>query len=233
MRTSALVQAKKEGHAAMSMSEQTGNWRQRLASKKGWVNISHRYVMNWTMLWRDVGVGLLIAGALGAWVPIEFWKVFFLVNHPMASMIWGAFVGPLIAIVSFTCSVGNVPLAAVLWNGGISFGGVAAFIFGGLIIPPILNRYRKYYGAKMTWYPFATFYAAKVVAALAVEFNFGVAGIIPKHRNVQVLTKSITFNYMTVLTLSVQAPCCRTPLLMRSHSTRSFSRRFVPACDMP
>ena len=145
LKKSALEQAEKgiagsmEGHAAMSMGEQSGTWKDRLSSKAGWVNISHSFVMNWAMLWRDIGIGLLVAGALGAWVPNEFWKAFFLVDHPVAAMIWGAFVGPLIAVISFTCSVGNVPLAAVLWNGGISFGGVAAFIFGDLIIPPILT----------------------------------------------------------------------------------------------
>jgi uncharacterized membrane protein YraQ (UPF0718 family) len=204
---SALEQAEKgiagsmEGHAVMSMSEQSGTWKDRLKSKQGWVNISHYFVMNWAMLWRDIGIGLLIAGALGAWVPNDFWKDFFLVKHPVAAMIWGAFVGPLIALISFTCSVGNVPLAAVLWNGGISFGGVAAFIFGDLIIPPILNIYRKYYGGKMTRYMLATFYIAMVVAALAVELIFGVAGLVPQQRNVSILTESITFNYTTVLNI--------------------------------
>lgn len=207
LKKSALEQAEKgiagsmEGHAAMSMGEQSGTWKDRLSSKEGWVNISHYFVMNWAMLWRDIGVGLLIAGALGAWVPNDFWKAFFLVNHPIAAMVWGAFVGPLIALISFTCSVGNVPLAAVLWNGGISFGGVAAFIFGDLIIPPILNIYRKYYGSKMTWYMLATFYVAMVVAALAVELIFGAAGLVPQQRNVSILTESITFNYTTVLNI--------------------------------
>jgi len=116
-----------EGHAAMSMGEQHGTWKERLSSRDGWIAISHSYVMNWAMLWRDIGIGLLIAGALGAWVPDSFWQKFFLVSHPTVAMIWGAFVGPFIAVASFTCSVGNVPLAAVLWNGGISFGGVASF----------------------------------------------------------------------------------------------------------
>lgn len=135
-----------EGHAAMSTEKQNGTWRERLCSRDGWISISHSYIMNWSMLWRDIGIGVLVAGALGAWVPDSFWKMFFFISHPAVAMIWGAFVGPLIAIASFTCSVGNVPLAAVLWRGGISFGGVASFIYGDLIILPILNIYRKYYG---------------------------------------------------------------------------------------
>jgi uncharacterized protein len=155
LKSEAIEQADKgiagsmEGHAAMSMGEQHGTWRQRLSSRDGWIAISHSYVMNWAMLWRDIGIGLLIAGALGAWVPDSFWQKFFLVSHPTAAMIWGASVGPLIAVASFTCSVGNVPLAAVLWNGGISFGGVASFIFGDLIILPIVNIYRKYVSAHL------------------------------------------------------------------------------------
>lgn len=190
-----------EGHAAMSMGEHDGTWRQRICSSDGWIAISHNYIMNWSMLWRDIGVGLLIAGALGAWVPGAFWQVFFLSNHPSAAMIWGAFVGPLIAVASFTCSVGNVPLAAVLWNGGISFGGVASFIFGDLIILPILNIYRKYYGGKMTAFMAVTFYVAMVAAALVVEGLFHALGWIPQVRHTAIVDAAITFNYTTVLNI--------------------------------
>ncbi|MDR5855724.1 permease [Caballeronia sp. LZ062] len=188
-----------EGHASMSMGEQHGTWKQRLSSREGWVAISHSYVMNWSMLWRDIGIGLLIAGALGAWVPDSFWQKFFLVSHPTAAMIWGAFVGPLIAVASFTCSVGNVPLAAVLWNGGISFGGVASFIFGDLIILPIINIYRKYYGGRMTVFLAMTFYAAMVLAALVVEALFQSLGWVPTQRHTAVVNAAITFNYTSVL----------------------------------
>ena len=93
---------------------------------------------------------MLLAGALGAWVPNEFWQGLFLTSDPLLAALWGPLVGPLVAIVSFVCSVGNVPLAAILWNGGISFGGVIAFIFADLIILPILGIYRKYYGGRMS-----------------------------------------------------------------------------------
>jgi uncharacterized membrane protein YraQ (UPF0718 family) len=116
-------------------------------------------------------------------------------------MIWGAFVGPLIAVASFTCSVGNVPLAAVLWNGGISFGGVASFIFGDLIILPILNIYRKYYGGRMTVLLAVTFYLAMVSAALVVEALFQSLGWVPIERHKAVVDAAITFNYTTVLNI--------------------------------
>ena len=139
-----------EGHAAMDMSVTgTGSVWRRLASAEGLTSVSHIFVMEWAAVIRDITLGLLIAGALGAWVPDSFWQSFFLVGHPLLAKIWGPLIGPLVATASFVCSIGNVPLAAVLWNGGISFGGVVSFIFADLLILPILMIYRKYYGGRM------------------------------------------------------------------------------------
>src|SRR6266849_5159455 len=132
-----------EGHAAMDMSVSGGSFFQKLFSGKGVTAVSHYFVMDWASVWVDIVLGLLIAGALAAWVPDSFWQAFFLSNNPTLAKIEGPLVGPLVAIVSFVCSVGNVPLAAVLWRGGISFGGVVSFIFADLIILPILDIYRK------------------------------------------------------------------------------------------
>ncbi|MEV8609571.1 permease [Amycolatopsis sp. NPDC051373] len=99
--------------------------------------------MEWAAILRDLVIGLLIAGAIGAWVPDSFWQAFFFTDHPLVSALRGPIVGPFVAILSFVCSIGNVPLAAVLWNGGISFGGIVAFLFADLLILPILNIYRK------------------------------------------------------------------------------------------
>ncbi len=138
-----------EGHAAMDMSiNREGSFWQRLFSPEGFTSVSHVFVMEWLAILRDLVLGLLIAGAIAAWVPETFWQNFFLADYPGWSALWGPIVGPIVAIVSFVCSIGNVPLAAVLWNGGISFGGVIAFIFADLLILPILNIYRKYYGTK-------------------------------------------------------------------------------------
>ena len=136
-----------EGHAEMDMSAGgSGSWWQRLRTPRGFTATADYFVMDWAAIWRDIAIGLLVAGALAAWVPDSWWQSLFLVDHPTAAKVWGPVIGPLVAVISFVCSVGNVPLAAVLWNGGISFGGVIAFIFGDLIIAPILNIYRKYYG---------------------------------------------------------------------------------------
>jgi len=188
-----------EGHAEMDMSVTEGPLLRRILTPKGFTAISHYFVMDWAAIWRDVAGGLLIAGALAAWVPESFWRSFFLVSHPTAAKFWGPLVGPVVAVVSFVCSIGNVPLAAVLWNSGISFGGVVAFIFADLIVLPILNIYRKYYGWRMTLFLLGTFYAAMVAAGVAVEFLFQAIGLVPGERNAKVVEASVTFNYTTVL----------------------------------
>ena len=191
-----------EGHAEMDMSVENGRslW-QRLASAEGITATSHYFVMDWLAVWKDIAGGLLIAGALGAWVPRDFWNSFFLTSHPVAATLWGPLVGPLVAVLSFVCSVGNIPLAAVLWNGGISFGGVIAFIYADLIVLPIIDIYRKYYGWKVTVLIDAVFYVAMAGAALIVEFVFHFLGLIPQHRAAQIVETSITFNYTTVLNI--------------------------------
>src|SRR5207237_5172941 len=110
-----------EGHAEMDMSVTGGSLWSRVTSAKGFTAISHYFLMDWAAVWRDVTGGLLIAGALATWVPKGFWRSFFFTGHPTFALVWGPLVGPLVAVISFVCSVGNVPLAAVLWNSGISF----------------------------------------------------------------------------------------------------------------
>src|SRR5882757_3614212 len=196
------VKGRMEGHAEMDMSVTEGGslW-QRLTSERGLTAISHYFVMDWTAIWLDIVGGLLIAGALAAWVPPAFWQGFFLTGHPLLAKLWGPIVGPIVAVLSFVCSVGNVPLAAVLWNGGISFGGVIAFIFADLIVLPILNIYRKYYGWRMAAFLFGTFYAAMVGAALIVEFLFGALGLVPAQRQARMVEASLSWNYTTWLNL--------------------------------
>ncbi|OBI44523.1 hypothetical protein A5708_16940 [Mycobacterium colombiense] len=195
-----------EGHAAMDMSIQgDGSFYRRLFSPAGLTSVSHVFVMEWLAILRDLVLGLLIAGAIGAWVPEKFWQVFFLAEHPGLSAIWGPIVGPIVAIVSFVCSIGNVPLAAVLWNGGISFGGVIAFIYADLLILPILNIYRKYYGTKMMLTLLGTFYAAMVTAGYLIELIFGTTNLIPAQRNATVIEASISWNYTTWLNIAFLA----------------------------
>jgi uncharacterized protein len=190
-----------EGHAAMDMSVSGESFFAKLFSSKGFTAISNYFVMDWASVWIDIALGLLIAGALAAWVPDTFWQAFFFSNDPTMAKIEGPLVGPLVAIFSFVCSVGNVPLAAVLWRGGISFGGVVSFIFADLIILPILDIYRKYYGWKVMWYILVTFYVTMAAAGYVVEFLFGALGIIPQNRNVVTITEGIQWNYTTILNI--------------------------------
>jgi uncharacterized membrane protein YraQ (UPF0718 family) len=199
------LQGRMEGHAAMDMSVHEGTIWQRMTSDKGRTAISHFFVMDWVSIWIDIGAGLLIAGALAAWVPNYFWQAFFLQGHPILAKLWGPAVGPIVAILSFVCSVGNVPLAAVLWNGGISFGGVVAFLFADLIVLPILNIYRKYYGLKINVFMLVIFYISMALAALAVEFFFGSLHLIPQQRKAQIIEEAIRWNYTTILNVGFLA----------------------------
>ena len=192
---------KMEGHAEMDMAVSEGPLLRRLFSKKGRTAISHYFVMDWVSIWKDIALGLFLAGVMAAFVPKSFWSALFLQSHPTLAKLWGPLIGPVVAILSFVCSVGNVPLAAVLWNGGISFGGVISFLFADLIVLPILDIYRRYYGLKMTAAILGIFYASMVLAALAVEFGFQALGLIPRHRQAQVVEAAFQWNYTTFLNI--------------------------------
>ncbi|MFE1765540.1 permease [Streptomyces angustmyceticus] len=195
-----------EGHAAMDMSvRREGSFARRLCSAEGWTATSHVFVMEWAAILKDLVIGLLIAGAIAAWVPDSFWRAFFFDGHPLAAKLWGPLIGPLVAIASFVCSIGNVPLAVVLWKGGISFGGVVAFIFADLLILPILHIYRKYYGTRMALFLLVTFYAAVVVAGYAVEVVFGGLGLIPRQADATIPMAGVSWNYTTWLNIAFLA----------------------------
>ena len=191
-----------EGHAAMDMSVGgSGSFRKRLFSGKGFTAVSHVFVMEWAAIIRDLVIGLLAAGAIAAWVPDSFWQAFFFAGHPLAAKIWGPLIGPVVAVVSFVCSIGNVPLAVVLWQGGISFGGVIAFLFADLIIAPILNIYRKYYGPRMALFILGTFYAAMVAAGYVIEIVFGWLGLIPDRATATIPDQGVSWDYTTWLNI--------------------------------
>jgi uncharacterized membrane protein YraQ (UPF0718 family) len=195
-----------EGHAEMDMSAgEGGSWWRRLRSPAGFTAIADYFVMDWAAVARDVFGGLLIAGALAAWVPDSFWRSLFFEHHGTLAKVWGPLIGPAVAVLSFVCSIGNVPLAAVLWNGGISFGGVLAFIFADLLILPILDIYRRYYGWKMAGFIFATFYATMAAAGLIVGFLFQGLGIERTTRNAKVVMAHVSWNYTTYLNIAFVA----------------------------
>jgi len=156
--------------------------RRRLTSSSAWSDVAHNFRNDWSMVWKEILIGFLLAGFIGQ-LPNSFFNTLFITNAPAGvKLIENAIVGPIIAILSFVCSVGNVPLAAVLWSGGIGFAGVIAFIFADLIVVPIVLIYRKYYGNAYTKRIVALMFVTMVSAALIVDGLFSAAGLIPQTR---------------------------------------------------
>jgi uncharacterized protein len=168
-------------HQHHTACEQVG-WRERLTSASAWSDVAHNFRGDWRMLWKEITIGFLLAGYISL-LGDDFFNGLFLEDAPTAvQTIWGALIGPVIAVLSFVCSVGNVPLAAVLWSGGISFAGVMAFIFADLIVLPIVAAYRKYYGTAFALRITALMFVTIVAAALIVDLLFGAVGLIPDER---------------------------------------------------
>ena len=197
-----VVGSNMEGHGEHDMTITDGPFLRRLFSARAFTAISHYFGHDIYSLYTDLGIGILIAGALAAWVPNSFWQAFFLTDHPALNEFWSPLVGPVISMLSFVCSVGNVPLAAVLWNGGISFGGVISFIFADLIILPIVNIYRKYYGGRMSLYLLGVSYVAIALAGFLIGGAFQLLGLAPAHFHVNVFETRPSLNYTTVLDLA-------------------------------
>jgi uncharacterized membrane protein YraQ (UPF0718 family)/YHS domain-containing protein len=176
-------------------------WSQRLRSKSGWADAATFTMSDLTMLRRELLIGYTVAGFLTVAVPIHFWNTVFLHGHGFWTSLENAVVGPFIAIISFVCSIGNVPLAASLWAGGISFGGVVAFLFADLITFPLLLIYRRYYGTRLTLRMLVLFWAVMSTAGLITEGLFLAAGLVPTSRPTQVAPAHFSWNYTTYLNL--------------------------------
>jgi uncharacterized protein len=166
------------GHQHHMAGEQMA-WRERLTSASAWSDVAHNFRGDWQMLYKEITVGFLLAGFIAQLGNGFFNDLFLKSSPPLVQTVWGAFIGPVIAVLSFVCSVGNVPLAAVLWSGGISFAGVMAFIFADLIVLPIIAIYRKYYGRSYTLRIVGLMFVTMVAAALIVDGLFSATGLIP------------------------------------------------------
>lgn len=167
------------GHQHHTAGEERMSWRERLTSVSAWSDVARNFRDDWQMLYKEITVGFLLAGFIGL-LGNGFFNALFITDAPaVPKLIENVIVGPIIAVLSFVCSVGNVPLAAVLWSGGISFGGVLAFIFADLIVLPIIAIYRKYYGTKFALRITALMLVTMVLAALVVDGIFSGAGLIP------------------------------------------------------
>ena len=183
------------------------------------IRIAQNFVMDWSMLWKDLVLGFLIAGVLSVFVPDQVWAALFLKGaSPWVQVPANAVIGPVVAVLSFVCSIGNVPLAAVLWASGISFGGVLAFLYADLIVLPLLDVYRRYYGWRMASYIGAVFFATMVVAALLMDVAFSAFGLVPPpDRNIRAEIVHFGLNYTFWLNLLFGALAAYLALLARRH----------------
>ncbi|WP_298800351.1 permease [uncultured Pseudonocardia sp.] len=175
--------------------------RGRIRSRAGWADAASYTISDLTMLRKELVIGFLVAGFATVLVPTPVWQSLFLTGHGFWSSLENALLGPLLAIGAFVCSIGNVPLAAALWVGGISFGGVISFVFADLITLPLLLIYRKYYGGRLTLRLLAVFWAVMTIAGLAVEYLFTPLGLIPTSRPQLVAAEGVSWNYTTVLNI--------------------------------
>jgi uncharacterized membrane protein YraQ (UPF0718 family) len=177
---------------------------QKLRSGEGWRYVAHYFAMDWSMLQTDLVLGFLIAGFLAVAVPVTWWQHLFITTGPTSvRIIENALIGPVIAFLSFVCSIGNVPLAAVLWSGGSTFGGVIAFLYADLIVLPLVDVYRKYYGWPLALRMVAVFYASMVIAGIAVEWAFSLLHVITRPPgNLLMAVEHIGLDFTAVLNIS-------------------------------
>ncbi len=195
------------GHQHGGMDEAHDSVWSRLRQRETWVAVAQNFVMDWSMLWKDLLLGFVIAGALAVFVPDGVWQALFVKGtSPWVQVPANALLGPLVAMLSFVCSIGNVPMAAVLWGSGVSFGGVLAFLYADLLVLPLLDVYRRYFGWKMAAYIGGVFYATMVLAALLMDMVFNALGWVPAARpDMHAAMVHFAFNYTFWLNLAFGA----------------------------
>jgi YHS domain-containing protein len=195
------VRGSHDHHGESDGALMTRPWRERIRSRAGWSEASGFTISDLTMIRKEMAAGFVIAGFAAALVPTWFWRAIFITGHGFWSSLENVVLGPFVAIISFVCSVGNVPLAAALWKGGISFGGVVSFVFADLITIPLLLIYRKYFGARLTLRLLAAFWAVMSIAGLATEYLFKLAQIVPANQLRLTSITHVGVNYTTVLNI--------------------------------
>jgi YHS domain-containing protein/uncharacterized membrane protein YraQ (UPF0718 family) len=210
------------------------SWRVKVRSAPAWSDAANYAVADAKMLRRELAIGYLVAGCLAALVPTQLWHGLFWHGHGAWTVLENAAVGPLIAVASWVCSVGNVPLAAALWSGGISFGGVVAFLFADLISMPLILIYRKFYGTALTVRVVALFYFAMVCAGLVSQLLFSGFSLVPARRAITVHGAHLSWNYTTYLNLVFMAVAVGVWALARQRSRGAESEIYAidPVCAM-
>ena len=173
------------------------HWTRKLLTIEGWDTACAKTVKEWEMLWTDIALGFVLAGVVGAFVPGAWWATLFGAEHGFGSVVVATVIAVVIGVVTFMCSVGNVPFAVVLWTNGLPFGSVLSFVYADLIIPPLLKTYRRYYGTRMATVLFASLAFAAIVAGVAVHYLMGGLGLIPA----RTAGGTLSGEYTTVLNL--------------------------------
>jgi uncharacterized membrane protein YraQ (UPF0718 family)/YHS domain-containing protein len=200
LRDSAAGAGPHDEHAAMSAEADSGtSWRLRIRSRAGWSDAAGFTISDITMLREELVIGFVVAGFAAMAVPVRFWQALFLTGHGFWSALENVVVGPVLAFISFVCSIGNVPLAAALWKGGISFGGVIAFVFADLLALPLVLIYRKFFGTRLAIKLSLVFWAVMSLAGLITEGVFQLVGLIPSTLQGDIATVHVGLNYTTVL----------------------------------
>ena len=222
-------------HAGVPADQADGaGVRTQLRSPAKWADSATYTMADLTMLRRDLLLGYVVAGFLAVLVPVSAWQALFVTGHGFWTSLENAIVGPFIAIISFVCSIGNVPLAAALWHGGISFGGVIAFLFADLITFPLLMIYRKYYGTRLMLRMLVVFWALMSTAALLTELIFHAAGAVPTTRPATVVSDGFAWNYTTYLNIVFLALFAVLYWLYRNRERLGAGGRYArdPVCGM-
>jgi uncharacterized membrane protein YraQ (UPF0718 family) len=207
-------------------------FRERVTSRRGWADAAGYTISDLTMLRKELVIGFLVAGFLTTLVPNAVWQSVFLSGHGFLSSLENVAIAPVIAIISFVCSVGNVPLAAALWHGGISFGGVVAFVFADLVTLPLLLIYKKYYGTAITLRILAIFWITMSAAGLAVEYLFQLIRIPDPPRPTQIVPTGFAWDYTTFLNIAALLGFAVLYWLYRTRNTASTRYAKDPVCGM-
>ncbi len=225
-----------EGHGDMGSTDAQAArpFRERLRSKAGWADAAGYTVSDLTMLRRELVIGYLLAGLLAVAVPASVWSAVFLSGHGLLTDLENVVVGPFIAFISFVCSIGNVPLAAALYKGGISFGGTVAFIFADLIALPLVLIYGKFYGRRLALRLFFSFWAVMSAAGLLVDLLFRAVGIGFPARRAEIAMTHFEWNYTTYLNIAFLVVAAVVYWAYRNRERLGGGERYAkdPVCGM-
>ncbi|QDP41082.1 permease [Radiobacillus deserti] len=161
--------------------EESFDWKKKIRTKEGWLQVGHEFVMNWQMVWKEIVIGFTIAGMMATFVSDDTWKMFFLVDQSSSfiQILENAVIGPIVAMLTFIGSMGNIPIATILASSGVAFAGIMAFIYSDLVVPPIIAVHKKYYGMKTALYIAGVFYLSIVLTSLGMHYVFTGLGIVP------------------------------------------------------